>query len=94
MLRAVTYAALFVGLVLVFVPAQVLSWSGITRPAAPGAPQVAGMIVGAAGAALALLFLLVTHLFVVWHEEPTLQRTFGEEYEAYCRRVRRWWPRR
>jgi len=37
-------------------------------------------------------FLLVTHWFVVAYEEPTLRRSFGEEYAAYCRRVRRWWP--
>lgn len=40
----------------------------------------------------AALFV-VTHLFVVLYEEPALGRTFGEEYQAYCRRVRRWWPR-
>jgi len=39
------------------------------------------------------LFLLVTHLFVLGYEEPTLRRTFGEEYDAYCRRVARWRPR-
>jgi protein-S-isoprenylcysteine O-methyltransferase Ste14 len=33
------------------------------------------------------------HLFVVWYEEPTLRRTFGEEYEDYCRQVPRWMPR-
>ncbi|HTM58041.1 MAG TPA: isoprenylcysteine carboxylmethyltransferase family protein [Candidatus Udaeobacter sp.] len=38
-------------------------------------------------------FLLVTHLFVLAYEEPTLRRSFGEEYEAYCRTVGRWWPR-
>lgn len=152
--RAVTYAALFIGFVLVFLPAQLLSWSGITPPPATGAAQIAGLILGAAGAALALwcvltfafvgrgtpapfdpprrlvvrgpyrvvrnpmyvgaglalaaaalfyqswsllgfagLFLLVTHLFVLWYEEPTLRRAFGEEYAAYCRRVSRWWPR-
>lgn len=151
--RAATYAALFIGFVLVFLPARVLSWSGITPPAALGRSQVAGLVVGAAGALLALsciatfafvgkgtpapfdpprrlvmrgpyravrnpmylgaglalagaalyyqsgrlagyaaLFLVVTHFFVVWYEEPTLRRTFGQEYEAYCRRVRRWWP--
>jgi protein-S-isoprenylcysteine O-methyltransferase Ste14 len=37
-------------------------------------------------------FLVLTHLFVVLYEEPTLRRTFGEDYEAYCRRVRRWRP--
>jgi protein-S-isoprenylcysteine O-methyltransferase Ste14 len=153
-IRAVTYAALFIGLVLIYVPARVLSWSGIVRPSAIEVPQVAGMVTGAAGAAVALwciftfasigrgtpapfdpprrlvirspyrfvrnpmyigaglalasaalfyeslpllgytgLFFLATHLFVVGYEEPTLRQTFGQEYEAYCRRVRRWWPR-
>ena len=152
--RAATYAALFIGLVLVFLPARVLSWSGITQPAAPGLPQIAGFVIGAAGGVFALwcvatfaivgrgtpapfdpprrlvtqgpyrsvrnpmyigaglalagaalyyesgpllgyaaLFLLATHLFVVWYEEPTLRRTFGQEYEDYCHGVRRWWPR-
>ena len=151
--RAVTYATLFTALVLIYVPARLLSWSGIVRPAAIDVAQVAGMVVAAAGAALALwcviafasigrgtpapfdpprrlviqgpyhfvrnpmyigaglalagaalfyeslplmgyscLFLLAAHLFVVCYEEPTLRRTFGQEYEAYCRQVRRWWP--
>jgi protein-S-isoprenylcysteine O-methyltransferase Ste14 len=151
--RAATYAALLIGLVLVFLPARVLSSSGIAPPPAFGVPQVAGLVVSSAGAVLALwcvatfaivgrgtpapfdpprrlvmrgpyrvvrnpmyigaglalagaalyyesgrlagyaaLFLLATHCFVVWYEEPTLRRTFGEEYEGYCRRVRRWWP--
>src|SRR5450631_479492 len=38
------------------------------------------------------LYFVATHLFVVWYEEPVLRHTFGQEYEAYCRRVRRWWP--
>ena len=41
----------------------------------------------------AAAFLLLSHVFVVSYEEPTLRRTFQEEYEAYCSRVRRWWPR-
>jgi protein-S-isoprenylcysteine O-methyltransferase Ste14 len=41
-------------------------------------------------AAAAVLF----HLFVVFHEEPELRRLFGDEYEAYRRRVGRWLPRR
>ena len=40
----------------------------------------------------ALLWLFF-HLFVVAYEEPTLRRTFGSEYEAYCANVRRWIPR-
>ena len=38
------------------------------------------------------LFLLALNFFVLFYEEPTLRRRFGEEYQAYCRRVRRWWP--
>jgi protein-S-isoprenylcysteine O-methyltransferase Ste14 len=38
------------------------------------------------------IFLLATHLFVVLYEEPTLRRSFGAEYEAYCHRIRRWRP--
>jgi protein-S-isoprenylcysteine O-methyltransferase Ste14 len=151
--RAVTYAALFIGLVLVFLPRQVLTWSGIIPPAAFGLPQIAGLIVATLGAALAIWcimtfvvigrgtpapfdppralvtrgpygvvrnpmyigaglalagaalyyqslpllaytagFLLVTHLFVIGYEEPTLRRLFGAAYEEYCRRVRRWMP--
>ena len=153
--RAVTYAALFVSLVLIFVPARVLSASGVLPPTAVGVWQVAGMLLGAAGAALALscivafvvlgrgtpapfdpprrlvirgpyrfvrnpmyigaglavvgaalfyqsfalleyvgVLFLVTHLFVVAYEEPTLRRTFGKDYLAYCERTGRWWPRR
>ena len=40
----------------------------------------------------AALFLFVT-AFVIVYEEPTLRRTFGADYEAYCRAVRRWIPR-
>ena len=31
--------------------------------------------------------------FVKLYEEPTLRRKFGEDYAAYCRAVRAWWPR-
>src|SRR5882724_1617885 len=153
LIRAVTYAAFFIGFVLVYLPGRFLSWSGITEPGTTGAPQVAGMIMVTIGTAIALwcvftfvfigkgtpapfdpprrlvirgpyrfvrnpmyigaglalagaalfyesvsllayggMFLLASHVFVVWYEEPTLRRTFGPEYEAYCRRVRRWWP--
>jgi protein-S-isoprenylcysteine O-methyltransferase Ste14 len=39
------------------------------------------------------VFFVATNLFVVLYEERTLRRTFGSDYEAYCRRVRRWLPR-
>jgi protein-S-isoprenylcysteine O-methyltransferase Ste14 len=39
-----------------------------------------------------LAFALVA-TFVVVYEEPKLRRTFGSDYEEYCRHVRRWIPR-
>ena len=51
--RAVTYAALFIGFVLIYLPGRLLSWTGIVRPAAIAAPQVAGMVIGTVGAAIA-----------------------------------------
>ncbi len=33
------------------------------------------------------------HLVVVLYEERHLRQGFGEEYDAYCRRVGRWLPR-
>jgi protein-S-isoprenylcysteine O-methyltransferase Ste14 len=151
--RAITYATLFIGLVLIYLPGRVLMWSGIIRPSSIGWPQILGIIIGGAGGTAALAcvaafiwvgkgtpapfdpprklvirgpyqyvrnpmyigaaltlggaalfyqslpmliyvgaFLVITHLFVVLYEEPTLRRTFGPEYEAYCHRVKRWWP--
>ncbi len=31
--------------------------------------------------------------FIVLYEEPTLRRLFADDYESYCRNVRRWLPR-
>ena len=151
--RAVTYSALFIGLLLVYVPARILSRFGVARPEGLGLWQISGVTVGAAGAAVALwciytfatagrgtpapfdpprrlvtegpyrfvrnpmylgaalaltgaalfygswalllypaLFLLATHLFVVWYEEPALRQAFGREYAAYCGGVGRWRP--
>jgi protein-S-isoprenylcysteine O-methyltransferase Ste14 len=66
-------------------------------------PMYIGAALSLAGAALfyesisllayGAIFLLASHLFVVSYEEPKLRRTFGPEYEAYCHRVSRWWPR-
>ena len=67
----------------------------------PGYIAVVAMIVGqglvfASPAVLgyAASVGLVFHLSVVFYEEPTLRRTFGDEFVAYCRRVPRWVPRR
>jgi len=37
-MRAGVYAALFMGVVLIILPARLLSWAGVTRPAAVGDP--------------------------------------------------------
>lgn len=58
LVRAITYATLFIALVLFFLPAQVLSRAGVTRPAAFGVPQLAGMIVAAVGATVAVWCIL------------------------------------
>ena len=153
LVRTIVYATLFIGLVLVFLPARVLSAAGVTGPISFGVPQVAGAIVTTAGAAVAtwciltlalvgkgtpapfdpprrlvargpyryvrnpmylgaalalsgaalfyeagalwayaMGFLVLMHLLVVWYEEPTLRRSFGADYDAYCRQVRRWLP--
>jgi protein-S-isoprenylcysteine O-methyltransferase Ste14 len=41
----------------------------------------------------AVLLGLSVHLVVIGYEEPSLERSFGGEYVAYRRRVRRWLPR-
>ena len=155
LIRATVYAALFIGFLLVFLPARVIEWSGIAAPSQFGVAQVLGAVLAAAGAILAVScivtfavigrgtpapfdpprrlvvrgpyrfvrnpmyvgagaallgaalyyeslqlalyaagFLLVMELFVRLYEEPILRKTFGSEYDDYCRRVGRWWPRR
>jgi protein-S-isoprenylcysteine O-methyltransferase Ste14 len=42
----------------------------------------------------ALLFGAVVYAFVRLYEEPTLQRSFGPEYDAYRQAVPGWRPRR
>jgi len=41
---------------------------------------------------LAILFLVLTHLFVVLYEEPSLTRRFGDPYRRYKSTVHRWLP--
>jgi len=52
--RAITYAALFIGLLFIYLPDRLLSWSGIVQPEAAGPPQIAGMVVGGIGGLIAL----------------------------------------
>lgn len=40
------------------------------------------------------LFSAINHVFFLVHEEPGLERRFGDDYRAYKRSVPRWLPRR
>jgi protein-S-isoprenylcysteine O-methyltransferase Ste14 len=56
--RAVVYASLFIGVLLVFLPARVVARSGIPAPAGWGAEQVLGLLFVIAGAVLAVSCIL------------------------------------
>ena len=56
--RALTYATLFIGLLLVFVPDRILAPAGIVRPATIGLVQILAMLIIVAGAALAIASIL------------------------------------
>jgi protein-S-isoprenylcysteine O-methyltransferase Ste14 len=58
LIRALTYATLFVAFLLFLLPARVLAWSGIARPPGLGMPQVAGVLVALAGGTVALWCVL------------------------------------
>jgi protein-S-isoprenylcysteine O-methyltransferase Ste14 len=63
LVRTVTYAALFIGFVLVYLPGRFLSWSGIVETITTGAPQVAGMIIVPIRTAIAL-WCVFTFVFI------------------------------
>ena len=58
LVRALTYATLFIGVVLVFMPARLIARSGMTRPQGLGLTEVAGALVVVIGAAVALWCVL------------------------------------
>ncbi len=60
LVRALTYSTLFIGLLLVFLPGQLLSSSGVARPAIFGIRQAAGMILGVGGGVLAVSCILTS----------------------------------
>jgi protein-S-isoprenylcysteine O-methyltransferase Ste14 len=57
-IRAATYSTIFIGLVLVFLPGQVLAWAGLARPASVGPVEIAGIVVALVGALLGLWCIL------------------------------------
>lgn len=152
-LRTVTYASLFVAVLLVYLPARLLDRSEVTR-SSPNAAQDAGVALATLGAMLAVwciasfaitgrgtpfpldpprrlvtrgpyrfvrnpmylgailalsgaaawfrswpvllyaaFFFAASHAFVIFYEEPTLRKMFGDDYQAYCKHVARWLPR-
>jgi protein-S-isoprenylcysteine O-methyltransferase Ste14 len=54
LVRALVYASLFIAFVLVFLPAQVLRWSGVSPPAEIGTAQIVGIVLVVLGSVLAL----------------------------------------
>lgn len=58
---------------------------------------ILGTAAWAASGAIALVAIAAAaaaHAWIVLVEEPALTRRFGAAYEAYLRRVPRWWPSR
>ncbi len=37
-----------------------------------------------------IIIFICFHLFIIFHEEPRLNRDFSDEYKEYCQKVRRW----
>jgi hypothetical protein len=62
LVRAIAYATLFIGLLLVYVPGLLLG-SASARPAVIGVPQIIGMIIAAVGAMIAL-WCVFTFVFI------------------------------
>src|SRR5215208_3293766 len=66
-------------------------------------PMYLGLLIAILGQALlfdspwlvlyAAIGWIATASFVRWYEEPTLVRTYGEQYEEYRRNVAAWMPR-
>ena len=53
-----------------------------------------GLLIGSARVlGYGIWLWLIFHLFVLGYEEPTLERSFGTEYDRFCRNVPRWIPR-
>lgn len=52
-----------------------------------------GILLGDVGLLVyGLLAWIVTHVFVLLYEEPTLRKSFGTDYARYCASVPRWIP--
>lgn len=58
LVRAIIYAALFIGLVLVYLSACLLAWTGVVLPETMGLQQTAGMINGTVGGVIAVWCVL------------------------------------
>lgn len=52
--RTLVYATVFIGFLIVYLPARIMGWTGTTMPPAYHGPQITGMVVGGLGIALTL----------------------------------------
>ncbi len=68
LMRALTYAALFSGLVFFLLPRQVLRWAGVDRPPSPGLLQLTGLGLAVLGGSFAIWCVLT--LTLVGHGTP------------------------
>lgn len=57
--RAAVYTVLYVGLILVLLPARLLSWAGVVRPSGFGAAQFCGLLITLVGGLIALWCITV-----------------------------------
>jgi protein-S-isoprenylcysteine O-methyltransferase Ste14 len=89
------------GTLLPMVPTQVLVVSGFYRYVRN--PMYVGVLSAIAGEAILFLswrlavywcgVFALFNLFVLFYEEPKLSKTYGPQYEQFCRNVPRWIPR-
>ena len=56
--RALTYSVMFIGLMFVFLPGQLLEWTHVTRPSGTGPPQIVGAVLVILGGGLAVWCIL------------------------------------
>jgi protein-S-isoprenylcysteine O-methyltransferase Ste14 len=61
--RALTYATLFIGVVLVLLPSRMLAGTGLVQPPSMGMLQIVGLLTAAVGAALTV-WCVLTFVFV------------------------------
>src|SRR5688572_31764882 len=70
------------GFLLFFLPAQLVSWSGIVPPVRLGVAQIAGLVLAAAGAVLAVSCIL-SFVFIGRSEERRVGKECRSRWSPY-----------